>query len=351
MYKKFTLKYLAEKLNFKPGIDFPPSLYLDSKYPIPDLPFVLDESVSGLQGLLDGRKRFCILFTKASHGEISWDISLNVQVMNIKKELESPVNNEIPGVLNSLIDANYIRDFLVLKKLPNSEFQLTPEILESLTREIYRHITNAMRSINDDPFSTVKLVAKLSSFLHQYDIATLLIRSKGWVSEMVAVSQLPWKYLDALHNGEICLSAAITIAKGETEEERDLLFKLSKKMDVRGLKAAFRYLDTKPGLAGKSYAYEKLLKLFSKKVLDVGGRARLQIQLGLERSIRQFFRSRLAKKKTPNEEIPGKDPQSLVFRLKIILDGKNADDISHLSIEEVEKLKKSLIDSIKYSFQ
>jgi hypothetical protein len=340
-----TLQSLVQKIGLKLESSYSSVWENQSNAPVVDQLFVIDESLAGPECILDGRKRFYHLVAMAARKRIPWDLELGVKILNIREEIHAPFQVELSELPDGLLNVSYIRSFLLLKQDPHSEKRLTEEKLEYFIRRIYRHLLNNLKSNHSDPFSLVELVADLDGYLIQSDIAKILCRSEGWVSDTLAVSKLPLNILASIEYGEISYSAAVVIARAESEREREILFELAKDLDVRSLRNVLRFLISSPKFAGKKNAVAILLKMFSKKVLDVVGKARVQLNLGIERSPRRFFRSRLGRQRI-EQEMPGKNPESLVFRLKISLDGENAEDFTSLSPERIEILAKSVLDSI-----
>ncbi len=349
MLTTLTLRQLAQITKIRPE-DFErlPSVQ-EPDLPVPEQLIVVDESIGSEECILDGRKRYLKLHLMALKGIVSWDLEIPVQILNIRQEMAKPIPTQLDDLPTGILNISYIRNFLLLRCDPNSEKALTQEKLEDLVRGIYRHLMNSLRSDHSNTLELIGLVADLNSYLKQADIAKILRRSEAWVSDTVAVSKLPLHIISALETGQIFYSAAVIVARAESEKERNLLFALAKELDVRVLRDVFRYLLTKPNFASKKDALERLLNMFSKKVLNVGGRARFHIQAGIERSKWKLFRSRLRKNTPEDESLPGKDPQSLVFRLKIIIDGENAHDLTKITPEMLEKIRKPLVDSLKES--
>lgn len=348
MKTTITLQALFQKLNIQGPIE-------QVNYPIMpilDLPFFLDESKTGISSLIDGRKRILQLISLAKQNLIPWNLELTVYIYDIKKIIRQDPTSDITKIYPGILNPEYIRDYILYKKDPNSETTLTPELLEYFVHEIMRHLLNSMKSNHTRPYEIMVLAAKLSSFLQQNEIAYLLQRSEGWVSGALAVSKLPIQYLEALENNEISYSAALTIAAAETPEEQKLLYELADVLSVHALENTQKYLRANPSLATKTYAKKKILKIFARKVVEVDKKAKIQFDTGIIRSFNKFFRSRL-KIKNKEKNIPesGKDPQSLVFRLKIVLDGEYSENLHKFNPVDVEKIRDSILKSIKYSLQ
>jgi len=343
MVTTLTLKECAQIVDFRPERD---SVRLpgnwDFSTPVLDLPICIDESVTGLASIVDGRKRFLHLVSLAIAGKISWNLQISVNLLDFRKilphggdqeSLEFHKEDTASASGHGLLNPDYIANFL--RTHANRDYEIERYTFVEIVRRIYRHLLNSMRSTHKDSFELVELVRMLSLFMAQKDIAKIMKRSEGWVSDAVAVGKLPLKYLAELENRMISFSAASVLAHAKSETEQKLLYELSKKLDVRSLTAALRYLIARPGFAEKKNALEKLARVFSRKVLDVGGRAKLQLQVGVERSIRKLFKMRGNQTEIPH--------QSLVFRLKITYDGENAEEIARMSLEKVENLRKSVL--------
>lgn len=343
MLTTMTIRALVKKIGIPPETPFTRPLGKNLTCPIPDLPFIIDESSSGEDCIIDGRKRFMHIFSLASHNLVAWDLEVSVNILNVDRDVNSPIPTDLSELETGILNVKYIRNFLLLHQDTHSEKVLKPQTLADLSRRIYRHLMNNTNSAHSNPISLVTLVAELNSCLNQADIARILRRSEAWVSDTVAVSKLPLNIFASLEHGEISYSAAVVIARAESDKDREILFRLAKKLGVRSLRDVLRFLITKPNFATNKDALEKLLGMFSQKVHDVGGRARLQIQTGVERSLRRFFRSRLGQNPNKEKGKPGKDPQSLVFRLKITIDGKNAEDFTSLRPEKVDKMRKTIL--------
>ncbi len=347
MLTTMTLKQLSQKINITPEMDYRIPIGKCPLGAVVDQLFVIDESQIGESCIIDGRLRFFQLFSMAVQGKISWEIELSVKVLDFHKEINSPVKTEFSELPDGILNIAYIRNFLLLHKNDYSEKELSTEILEDLVRKIYRHLLNNLKSHHKNPVPLVTLVADLNSYLIQSDIAKILHRSEGWVSDAIAVSKLPLYILEAMESGQISYSAAVVIARAQSAQERSLLYSLAKRLPVTSLSDALRFLSLRPNFASKRDATQRLFKMFSKEVKNIGGRARLQLQLRIERALGRFFRSKIRSESESDGKKSAKDPKSLVFHLKIAFDGENAEDLSHITPEKVQKIRSLLIQQLE----
>lgn len=323
--------------------------------PVPDLPIFIDESSKGIDCILDGRKRLAHLILQAEAGLIPWNIQISVKFTNCSTKTKSSKMKENPNLLNS----SYIQNFLInhakpyytgikpLEEKPennqkskndNKVFQLNPipeEELIDLTRRIYRYLLNALQSNYKESYDFTVLVRDLKKYLNQSQISKILNRSESSISDAVSVGKLPEKYLLALKEGQISYSAAVILAKAKSPAEKDLLFKLAEILSVKSLANAYNYLNSHPNLIKKKDAFQKLKEIFTEKVKLVGGRARLRLHVGLERTTRKVFQN--------------PTPQDLVFRLKITFHNRLNENFPRQSLEDIDKLRENIMKILSSS--
>lgn len=262
MINQVTLQNLAVKLGLHESII---AVENDRHYgkPLLESTIYVDESLKGIDAVIDGRKRLMRLLFLAKQKMIPWEFKITVSWMNSKKlAQQKPTAFEIPGLNTSVINPEYIRNFLILNQEQTSEKDLTTDELADLVRQIYRFLRNSLRSNHTRPYESMELVSKLNIYLNQANIAEILNRSEGWVSEVLSVSKLPAYMIEAGRNGLFSFSNAVVIARAESAKEKEILFELAKNLDYRTLVAVQRYLSTHPDLADKINVVENIKKIF-----------------------------------------------------------------------------------------